>query len=230
VAGRRPLLSVLWLVSMIDAILFDFDGLMVDSEPHSIASWRAVLRERGAEIDAATLDQLLGLRLDETSRLLVERFSLTASPAELGKAKTDYQIAHLAGNVRAMPGLKSLLDAIDRRGLRKAIASSGMRRYLEAALQVVGLASRFSVIISGEDVARGKPAPDVFLEGARRLGCSSAACLVLEDAPNGLQAAKAAGMRVVAIPNDQSRQLDLSAADWQLPSLAAVAELLPSIL
>jgi HAD superfamily hydrolase (TIGR01509 family) len=230
VAGRRPLLGVLWLVSMIDAILFDFDGLMVDSEPHSIASWRAVLRERGAEIDAATLDQLLGLRLDETSRLLVERFSLTASPAELGKAKTDYQIAHLAGNVRAMPGLKSLLDAIDRRGLRKAIASSGMRRYLEAALQVVGLASRFSVIISGEDVARGKPAPDVFLEGARRLGCSSAACLVLEDAPNGLQAAKAAGMRVVAIPNDQSRQLDLSAADWQLPSLAAVAELLPSIL
>ena len=215
---------------MIDAILFDFDGLMVDSEPHSIASWRAVLRERGAEIDAATLDQLLGLRLDETSRLLVERFSLTASPAELGKAKTDYQIAHLAGNVRAMPGLKSLLDAIDRRGLRKAIASSGKRRYLEAALQAVGLAGRFSVIVSGDDVARGKPAPDVFLEGARRLGCSPAACLVLEDAPNGLQAAKAAGMRVVAIPNDQSRQLDLSVADWQLPSLAAVAELLPSIL
>ena len=215
---------------MIEAILFDFDGLMVDSEPHSIASWRAVLRERGVELDAATLDRLLGLRLDETSRLLVERFSLTASPAELGAAKTDYQIAHLAGNVRAMPGLKSLLVTIDRRGLRKAIASSGMRRYLEAALQVVGLARRFSVIISGEDVARGKPAPDVFLEGARRLGCSSAACLVLEDAPNGLQAAKAAGMRVVAIPNDQSRQLDLSAADWQLPSLAAVAELLPSIL
>jgi HAD superfamily hydrolase (TIGR01509 family) len=215
---------------MIDAILFDFDGLVVDSEPHSIASWRAVLRERGAEIDAATLDRLLGLRLDETSRLLVERFSLTTSPAELGKAKMDYQIAHLAGNVRAMPGLKSLLDAIDRRGLRKAIASSGMRRYLEAALLAVGLAGRFRVIVSGEEVARGKPAPDVFLEGARRLGCSPAACLVLEDAPNGLQAAKAAGMRVVAIPNDRSRQLDLSAADWQMPSLAAVAELLPSIL
>ena len=215
---------------MIEAILFDFDGLMVDSEPHSIASWRAVLRERGVELDAATLDRLLGLRLDETSRLLVERFSLTASPAELGAAKTDYQIAHLAGNVRAMPGLKSLLVTIDRRGLRKAIASSGMRRYLEAALQMVGLAGRFSVIVSGEEVARGKPAPDVFLEAARRLGCSPAACLVLEDAPNGLQAAKAAGIRVIAIPNDQSRQLDLSAADWQLPSLAAVAELLPSIL
>jgi beta-phosphoglucomutase-like phosphatase (HAD superfamily) len=86
------------------------------------------------------------------------------------------------------------------------------------------------VIVSGDEVARGKPAPDVFLEAARRLKCSPAACLVLEDAPNGLQAAKAAGMRSVAIPNDQSRQLDLSAADWRLPSLAAVADLLPSIL
>lgn len=70
----------------------------------------------------------------------------------------------------------------------------------------------------------------MFFEGARRLGCSPAACLVLEDAPNGVRAAKAAGMRVVAIPNDQSRQLNLSAADWQMPSLAAVAELLPAIL
>jgi HAD superfamily hydrolase (TIGR01509 family) len=214
---------------MIEAILFDFDGLMVDSEPHSIASWRAVLREWGVEIDAATLDRLLGLRLDQTSRLLVERFSLTASPAKLGKAKTDHQIAHLAGAIRAMPGLQTLLHVIDQRGLHKAIASSGMRRYLEAALLAVGLAGRFSVIVSGEEVARGKPAPDVFLEAARRLGCSPAACLVLEDAPNGLEAAKAAGMRAVAIPNDQTRQLDLSAADWQLPSLAAVADLLTSI-
>jgi HAD superfamily hydrolase (TIGR01509 family) len=214
---------------MIEAILFDFDGLMVDSEPHAIASWRAVLRERGVELDATTLDQLLGLRLDETASLLIERFSMTTSPAELGKAKTDYQITHLAGAIRAMPGLESLLHAIDQRGLRKAISSSGMRRYLEAALRTVGLAGRFSVIVSGEEVARGKPAPDVFLEAARRLGCSPAACLVLEDAPNGLQAAKAAGMRAVAIPNQQSRQLDLSAADWQLPSLAAVADLLASM-
>jgi HAD superfamily hydrolase (TIGR01509 family) len=214
---------------MIDAILFDFDGLMVDSEPHSIASWRAVLREWGVELDAATLDRLLGLRLDETSRLLIERFSMTASPDELGRAKIDYQIAHLAGAVRAMPGLESLLRAIDQRGLRKAIASSGKRRYLEAALLAVGLAGRFSVVVSGDEVARGKPAPDVFLEAARRLGCSPATCLVLEDAPNGLQAAKAAGMRAVAIPNQQSRQLDLSAADWQLPSLAVVADLLASM-
>jgi HAD superfamily hydrolase (TIGR01509 family) len=214
---------------MIDAILFDFDGLMVDSEPHSIASWRAVLRARGVELDAGTFDRLLGLRLDETSKLLIERFSLAASPAELGKAKTDYQIEHLAGAVAAMPGLESLLHAIDQRGLRKAIASSGKRRYLEAALQAVGLAGRFSVIVSGDDVARGKPAPDVFLEAARRLKCSPAACLVLEDAPSGLQAAKAAGMRAVAIPNDQSRRLDLSAADWQLPSLTAVADLLSSM-
>ena len=214
---------------MIEAILFDFDGLMVDSEPHAIASWRAVLHERGVELDAATVNRLLGLRLDETSRLLIERFSMTASPAELGKAKTDYQIAHLAGAVRAMPGLEPLLRAIDQRGLRKAIASSGMRRYIEAALLAVGLAGRFSAIVSGEEVVRGKPAPDAFLEAARRLGCSPATCLVLEDAPNGLQAAKAAGMRAVAIPNDQTRQLDLSAADWQLPSLAAVADLLSSM-
>ena len=83
------------------------------------------------------------------------------------------------------------------------------------------------MIVSVDDVVRGKPAPDVFLEAARRLKCSPATCLVLEDAPNGLRAAKAAGMRAVVI--DQSRQLDLSVADWQLPSLTAVAELLSSM-
>ena len=146
----------------------------------------------------------------------------------LADAKTEYQIAHLDGNVPPMPGLRELLDEIDRRGLPRAIASSGIRRYVEAVLRVNGLPDRFSVIITGDQVAHGKPAPDVFLAAARALNVEPSDCLVLEDAPAGVQAAKAAGMACIAVPDRGVAQLDLSQADKIVSSLHEVKTLLTS--
>ncbi len=211
---------------MLKAILFDLDGLMVDSEPHSIAAWQAVLAKRNVTLDQPTLARMFGLRLSETAQLLIDLFHLQDQPADLGHEKNEYQITHLDSHVKPMPGLIDLLAEIDRRGLGKAIASSGLRRYVEAVLQTTHLADRFSVVITDDDVTNGKPAPDVFLVAARALHVEPQHCLVLEDAPTGVQAARAAGMTCAAIPNDQTRMLDLSAADYILPSLFAVRDLL----
>src|SRR5512147_464593 len=183
---------------MIKAILFDLDGLMFDSEPHSLASWEAVLKERGVTLDQLTIESILGLRIDATARMLIDKYYLPDTVQELSNAKTEYQIAHLEGNVQPMPGLIELLDKIDRRGLQKAVASSGIRRYVEAVLRVNGLLDRFRVIVTGDQVAHGKPAPDVFLAAAQALHVEPQHCLVLEDAPDGVQAAKAAGVMCIA--------------------------------
>src|SRR3974377_556104 len=121
---------------MIQAILFDLDGLMFDSEPHSLASWEAVLQARSVALDQLTIDSILGLRIDATARTLIDKYHLPDTVQALSDAKTDYQIAHLAGNVKPMPGLLELLEQLERRGLQKAVASSGIRRYVEAVLRV----------------------------------------------------------------------------------------------
>jgi HAD superfamily hydrolase (TIGR01509 family) len=214
---------------MIKAILFDLDGLMFDSEPHSLASWETVLEERGVKLDQLTLENILGLRIDATARMLIDKYHLPDTVQGLADAKTEYQITHLAGNVKPMPGLIELLDEIDRRGLPKAIASSGIRRYVEAVLRVNGLLDRFSVIITGDQVVHGKPAPDVFLAAARALSIDPPDCLVLEDAPAGVQAAKAAGMTCFAVPDHSVARLDLSQADQIVKSLHEVQAALPEL-
>jgi HAD superfamily hydrolase (TIGR01509 family) len=215
---------------MIQAILFDLDGLMVDSEPHSLRSWEAVLAERGVQLDQLTIDSILGLRIDATARTLIDKYHLPDTVQGLGDAKTEYQIAHLDGNVPPMPGLLELLDEIDQRGLKKAIASSGMRRYVEAVLRVNDLLDRFSVIITGDQVAHGKPAPDVFLAAARALNVEPRHCLVLEDAPAGVRAAKAGGMTCIAIPDHSVAHLELSQADRIATSLHEVQASLPELI
>jgi HAD superfamily hydrolase (TIGR01509 family) len=207
----------------LEAVLFDLDGLMVDSEPHSIAAWREVLARRGAVLDQPTLDHMLGQRLTDTARMLAAKLRLAETPEALAREKTDWQIANLRGNVQPMPGLYRLLEAIDGRGLQKAIATSGVRAYLDAVLEAIGLAGRFAILVTGEDVARGKPAPDVFLEAARRLEINPDRCLVLEDAPHGAAAARAAGMACIVVPNEQTRRLQFPAGTRKASSLEEIA-------
>lgn len=209
---------------MIRAILFDLDGLMVDSEPHSLASWNAVLATRGIMLEQAVIDRMFGARLIDTAHMLINLYSLRDQPAALAREKEEYQIAHLHGRIKPMPGLFALLETIETKGVPKAIASSGVRPYVAAVLAEVGLTDRFKTLVTGDEVRKGKPAPDIFLAAARALQVEPRTCLVLEDAPHGVSAAKAAGMCAVAIPNAHTRQLDFSAADWVLPSLDAVRE------
>lgn len=215
---------------MIRALLFDLDGLMVDSEPHSLNSWRVVLSRRDVVLEQAVIDRLFGLRQSEAARMLAEVYGLAGPPELLAREKEEYQITHLAGQVCPMPGLYGLLDECVRRGLRVAVASSGVRPYVTAVLDAVMVTGRFHAVVTGDQVVHGKPAPDVFLAAAHALRLDPQDCWALEDAPAGVQAAKAAGMWCIAVPNAYTRQLDLSAADRILPSLDAVRDELRTFL
>jgi HAD superfamily hydrolase (TIGR01509 family) len=209
---------------VIRAVVFDMDGLMIDSEPLQKEAWQVTLRRFGYEMDEALFARLVGLRIRDDAVLLREHFRLPVMAEALARQRNDWFLASLPGRVKAMPGLHELIGEIAARGLRCALATSGERRYVEAVKIELNLDGVFDAIVVAEDVARGKPAPDVYLLAAECLGLPPAQCLVLEDAPNGVQAAKAAGMQCVAVPNDMTRSLDLSAADAILPSLLAVRD------
>jgi len=210
--------------TVIRALLFDLDGLMVNSEPHSLNSWRVVLAIRSITLEQAVIDRMFGLRQFDAARMLVDVYDLAESPELLAREKEEYQITHLTGQVPPMPGLFALLDECTKRELRTAVVSSGVRPYVMAVLEAVALTDRFSTVVTGDEVKNGKPAPDIFLAAAYAVQVEPQQCVVLEDAPAGVQAAKAAGMRCIAIPNEYTRQLDLSAADLVLPSLNVVRD------
>jgi HAD superfamily hydrolase (TIGR01509 family) len=208
----------------IKAVVFDLDGLMVDSEPLAKEAWRAFLARYGHALDEKTISAVLGLRLMDTSRLIKERFKLPLSVGQIAAGRSELFLASLAGNLRPLPGLLELLQEVDARGLLRAVATSSPAFYAPVALREIGVADGFAAVITGDVVANGKPAPDIYLAAAAALGVSPVLCLALEDSPNGVQAAKAAGMRCIAVPNELSAGLDLSAANAILPSLAVVAE------
>jgi len=206
----------------IQAVIFDMDGLMIDSEPLHKEAWQITLRRFGYELDEALFAQLVGLRTREDAVLLREHFHLPVKAEVLARQRNDLFLASLPGRVKPMPGLRELIAQVRGCGLFSAVATSGERRYVDAVVRELNLDGVFDAMAVAEDVARGKPAPDVYLLAARRLGLPPAQCLALEDAPNGVLAAKAAGMQCVAVPNETTRSLDLSAADASLPSLSAV--------
>jgi HAD superfamily hydrolase (TIGR01509 family) len=210
----------------VQAVIFDLDGLMVDSEPLAREAWRTLLADYGHTLDEGMVNAMLGLRLMDTSQLVKKRFYLPLTVKEIAKRRSELLLASIRGNLEPMPGLVELLKATDARGLRRAVATSSPGLYARVALREIGVADGFECIISGDMVSRGKPAPDTYLAAAAALTLPPAACLALEDSPIGVRAAKAAGMRCVAVPNEQSAALDLSEADRVFSSLATVAKCL----
>jgi HAD superfamily hydrolase (TIGR01509 family) len=208
----------------IQAIIFDLDGVMVDSEPLARQAWQALLAEHGHQLDQETFDAMLGLRLADSSRLVKERFGLAMSIDEIVALRGQLLLDLVPGNLRPMPGLYALLNAVEALGLRKAVATSSPSGYAPVALHEVGIADRFDVIITGDTVAHGKPAPDIYLGACRALRLSPAVCAAIEDSPNGVKAAKAAGMMCIAVPNAQSLGLEFPQPDAVYPSLSALAE------
>lgn len=212
------------------AVVFDLDGLVVDSEPLAEQAWGRVLSRHGHELDAETISSMVGRPWIDSACLVKERYGPATSVEEIASEESQEFMSLLAGNLRPMPGLSELLAAIDRRGLVRAVATSSGTRYVQLALREIGAADGFAAVVTGDDVPRGKPAPDIYLAAAGALSLPPAACLPLEDSLHGVHAAKAAGMLCVAVPNELTAGLDLSAADQVLPSLTAVKQRLDSLL
>ena len=213
------------------ALIFDMDGLLVDSEPLAERALVEFLRRRGREMHPDFMGETLGRRLPEAMALVAGRYDLSEPVDELARAYDALRLETLRGNLRPMPGAEALLAFARAAGLKLALATSSQRTHADASLAEVGLTGLFDAEATGDEVERGKPAPDIFLLAARRLGVAPETCAVLEDAPAGIAAARAAGMRALCVPNSKTRALDFPVApDAIFPDLAAAIPWLRTVL
>lgn len=183
-----------------EAVVFDLDGVLVESEHLWEENWTRHSAASGYDWLATDTATVQGMSVPEWAGYMAERIGRGA-PVEIATSVIDGMIAALhGGRVELLPGSWEMVTAAaDRAPI--AVASSAPLRLIEAVLDVVGLRSRFAACVSSEEVPRGKPSPDVYLEAARRIGIAPRACAAVEDSSNGLRAAAAAGMTVIAIPN-----------------------------
>lgn len=181
------------------ALLFDMDGLLVDSEPLWYRVESAFARARGGDFTPELARTCVGRGMTHTLTVLRDRLGLAVDVERDAAVIVDDFVARV-GELSLKPGAAELLAEAERLGLPRAVGSSSARRLVEAVLASVGVRTRFDAVVTGDCVAHPKPAPDIFLEAARRLGVAPASCVVLEDSLSGVRSGRAAGMRVIAVP------------------------------
>jgi sugar-phosphatase len=209
-------------VPSIRAVVLDMDGLLIDTEPVWRSAEKEVFADLGIELTEADLLDSTGVRIDELAAL---RLPLDGpGPAEVADRITNQVVDYVKRAGEPMPGVPEAIALFGRSDLRLAIASSSPERLIDAVctrLRLVDIDVRCSAL----DEAHGKPAPDVYLAAARRLGLSPARCLALEDSPSGVVAAKDAGMTCVAVPDPLlTGDPRYDRADLVLPSLTELTE------
>ncbi len=207
---------------MLEAVIFDVDGVLADSYRAHFESWRLLARELGFELSEAAFAETFG----RTSRDIIRLFRRGENPDEAELRRLDDRKEALyrelvAERFPAMDGARELVDSLAREGIRIAVGSSGPPENVELALDRLGIRPAVRAVVTGRDVTRGKPDPEVFLRAAQRLGAPPSRCAVIEDARAGIEAAKAAGMVAVALVSTgrTSREFADSGADLVVASL-----------
>lgn len=210
------------------AIIFDMDGVLTDSEPLINAAAVAMFRERGLVVPPEDFLPFVGTGENRYIGGVAEKHHFPLDLAQAKKRTYEIYLELVPHQLRAFPGATDLVRDCQRAGLKIAVASSADRIKIEANLRQIGLPPEaWDTIVSAEDATHKKPAPDLFLAAARKLGLTPTECVVIEDAVNGIQAAKAAGMRCVAVAQTFSAD-QLGAADLVRPDIARVT--LPDLL
>ncbi|MQY08658.1 HAD family hydrolase [Actinomadura macrotermitis] len=183
----------------LQAVLFDMDGLLIDSERLWLAVEHEVMARLGGEWSEEHQHDLVGGSLDRAVAYMLELSGSDVPPARVGEWLLAGMAEQLGAGVPLLPGAKELLAEVRAAGVPAALVSSSHRRLIEPVLDAIGR-EHFAVTVAGDEVARTKPDPEPYLTAAARLGADPRRCVVLEDSPNGLAAAEAAGCRTVAVP------------------------------
>jgi len=202
---------------MVSAVLFDLDDLLSDTETLHCRAYQAVLRQHGIDLSDSEYHEHWVRKGRGMTEFLRNR-GLTLDLSALRKVKAEQYLRLVESCCEPMPGAINLLDRL--RGHKiLGLASSAYADAVDAVLTKLGIADRFSCIVTGNQVPRIKPFPDIFLEAARRLQVAPRDCVVIEDAEKGVIAAHAAGMRCIAVPSPRTAGNDFSRADMVLSSL-----------
>ncbi|MBW8002417.1 MAG: HAD family phosphatase [Planctomycetes bacterium] len=195
------------------AVIFDLDGVIVDTEPLSRDGWRYAFEEMGFAFGDEMFFRLVGLSSDKIADIFRQEYGSGFCYAEAERLRHEYIKGYVKENgIRIKPGVFELLDFLDERGIRRAIATSTSRKAAEHKLVLTKLRERFETMVCGDEVENGKPAPDIFLLAAEKLGAPAGECVVVEDSENGIRAGHAAGMDVVMVkdlivPDEEVRGL-----------------------
>jgi len=208
---------------VIEGVIFDLDGLLLDSEQVWDEAREELAKERGGRWSDHAQRDMMGMSSPEWSAYMHDVIGLPEPPEEINVEVVRRLEERYRERLPVIPGAQAAVERLAERW-PLALASSSNRELIDLALDLMGVAKYFKATVSSEEVARGKPAPDVYLEAARRLGVDADKAAAIEDSRNGIRAAKAAGMRVVAIPNEHFPPDDetLGQADVVLESLAGL--------
>jgi HAD superfamily hydrolase (TIGR01509 family) len=206
---------------MIEAVVFDLDGVIIRSEEIWDDVRERYVRDRDGRYDAEAQRAMMGMSSPEWSRFIHDELGVAAAPDQINADVVELMHERYLEELPLIPGARDAVERIAER-FPLGLASSSNRPLIHAVLELSGLAPLFRATVSSEEVPRGKPAPDVYVETARRLGVPPERCAAVEDSHSGIRSAKAAGMRVLALPNPAypPHEAALAEADVVLDSIA----------
>ncbi len=212
----------------IQGVAFDMDGLMVNTEELYSEVGEILLSRRGRQFTRELKAAMMGLPGPKAFAVMIDREGLSDTAAVLAAESDEIFIDLLPLKLRTLPGLEGLLEELDTRRLPRCIATSSPHHFVRQVLELIDLGERFDFVVTAEDVQHGKPAPDIYLAAAQRMGIAPHEMLVLEDSHHGSRAGLAAGACTVAVPGEHSRDHDFSGVCFSADSLAdqAIGELL----
>jgi HAD superfamily hydrolase (TIGR01509 family) len=210
---------------MIRALIFDMDGLTIDTEPLYWAVGRELAREHGKTVSDETLRKMMGRDRLASSRIFAEETGVPLTAEDVMVQREQKMLDRFRrGGIEPMPGLRQILDRFKGK-LRLGVATSSPRVLVEAALPAIGVEKFFDAMTAGDEITHGKPDPQIYLKTMSKLGVQPAETVVLEDAPAGATAGKRAGAYVIAVPSPLTAQEDFSqVADMRVSDLLAAAE------
>ncbi len=207
----------------VDALIFDFDGTILDTETPIFEEWREEYRRHGQQLEVSFWGQSIGTHgVVDLAANLAELLGNGQDPVELRRG-VRHRVRERLADQPLLPGIEGLLGEAADVSMSMAVASSSSVDWVEGWLTHHGIRGRFDAVCGREQVEQVKPEPDLFLLAAERLEVAPAACLVIEDSPNGVLAAGSAGMRCVVVPNSVTRHLEMPAAELQVESLAGLS-------
>lgn len=211
------------------ALIFDMDGLMVDTETLYFAAEKELARRFDREVKEETLARMMGRKPLESLAIFARELDLNLPPEKLLEMRTEIMRQLLRQNLRPMPGLYTIINVFFGR-LKLAIATGAQQEFLDLIVDSLDLRAKFSVLQASDDINQGKPDPEIYLLTCQKLGFAPQECIVLEDSANGVIAGRGAGCYVIAVPSPQAKGHDFSLAQAIVPNLFSAIPLIENLL
>ncbi|WP_462137379.1 HAD family hydrolase [Candidatus Mycalebacterium sp.] len=195
------------------AVIFDMDGVLIDSEPLWEETETKLLKSMGAEYDPDFRDNVVGLSQVDSSKLIIAEFGLDCSPEELMEKRINLLLEIYSQKLTMFDGVKPLINGLRERGIKTALASSSPMKAISFVLEKFSIRGLFDAVVSGDCIKNGKPAPDIYLLAAAEMGVGPSECAAVEDSPKGAQSAVSAGMFCIAIPDKRLNAKEFEICD-----------------